>query len=134
LLDEPNAGKDAPVGIQARRYDHHKMVTKVKAKEEYWIVFNEYKTDRHLNISYTNKFECFLKHVDATSYLVLDKGGYCTATNIKHFFQNVVGKNADCLRSSLIKYRQTINKFATTLEDRGRDLNCEEFLWCRSGT
>jgi hypothetical protein len=86
LLDEPNAGKDVPAGIQAPRYDHHKMVTKVKSKEEYWIGFNEYKTDRRLNISYINKFEGFLKHVDATSYLVLDEGGYCTATNIKHFF------------------------------------------------
>jgi hypothetical protein len=85
LLDEPNAGKDVPAGIQARRYDHHKMVTKVKAKEEYWIGFNEYKPDRRLNISYTNKFKGFLKHVYVTSYLVLDEGGYCTATNIKHF-------------------------------------------------
>jgi hypothetical protein len=103
------------------------MVTKIKAKEEYWIGFNEYKTGRRLNISYTNKFEGFLKHVDATSYLILDEGGYCTATNIKHFFQNVVGKKTDCLRSSLIKYRQAINKFATTLEDRGHDFNCEDF-------
>jgi hypothetical protein len=92
LLDTPNAGKDVPASIQAPRYDHHKMVTKVKAKEEYWIGFNEYKTDWCLNISYTNKFEGFLKHVDATSYLVLDEGGYCTATNINNFFQNVVGK------------------------------------------
>jgi hypothetical protein len=27
----------------------------------------------------------------------------------------------------LIKYQQAINKFATTLEDRGRDFNCEDF-------
>jgi hypothetical protein len=85
LIDEPNAGKDFPTGIQAPRYDHHKMVTKIKAKEEYWIGFNEYKTVRRLNISYTNKFEGFLNNVDATSYLVLDEGGYCTATSIKHF-------------------------------------------------
>jgi hypothetical protein len=102
------------------------MVTKVKAKEEYWIGFNEYKTDRRLNISY-NKFEGFLKHVDATSYLVLDEGGYCTATNIKHFFQDVVSTKTDCLRSSLIKYRHAINKFATTLEDRGHNFNCDDF-------
>jgi hypothetical protein len=81
LLGEPNAGNDVPAGIQAPRYDHHKMVTKVK--EEYWIGFNEYKTDQCLNISYTNKFEGFLKHVDATSHLVLDKGGYCTTTKEK---------------------------------------------------
>jgi hypothetical protein len=103
------------------------MVPKVKAKQEYWIGFNEYKTDRRLNISLTNKFEGFLKHVDATSYLVLDEEGYCTATNIKHFFQNIVGKKTDCLRSSLIKYLQAINKFATTLEDRVHDFNCEDF-------
>jgi hypothetical protein len=102
------------------------MVTKVKAKEEYWSGFNEYKTDRHLNISYTNKFGGFLKHVDAKSHLVLDQEGYCTATNIKHFFQNFVGKKTDCLRSSLIKYRQAINKFVTTLKDCGRDFNCED--------
>jgi hypothetical protein len=59
LLDKPNAGKDVPTGIQAPRFDHHKMFTKVKSKEEYWIGFNEYKTDRRLNISYTNKFEGF---------------------------------------------------------------------------
>jgi hypothetical protein len=75
LLDKPNAGKDVPAGIQAPRYYHHKTVTKVKAKEDYWIGFNEFKTDRRLNISYTNKFEGFLKHVDDTSYLVLDEGG-----------------------------------------------------------
>jgi hypothetical protein len=128
FLDEPNAGNDVPADMQAPRYDHHKMVTKVKAKEEYWIGCNEYKTYRRLNISYTNKFEGFLKHVDATSYLVLDEGGCCTATNIKHFFQNVVGKKTNCLCSSLIKYRQAINKFATTLEDRGRDFNCKDFV------
>jgi hypothetical protein len=103
------------------------MVTKVKAKEESWSGFNEYKTDRRLNISYTNKFEGFLKHVDATSDLVLDEEGYCTPTNFKHFFQNDVGKKTDCLRSSLIKYRQGINKFATTLEDLGHDFNCDDF-------
>jgi hypothetical protein len=43
------------------------------------------------------------------------------------FFQNVVGKNTDCLDSSFIKYRQAINKFTTTLEDRGHDFNCEDF-------
>jgi hypothetical protein len=74
------------------------MVTKVKAKEEYWIGFNEYKTDPNLNISYANKFEGFLKHVDATSYLVLDEEVYCTATKINHFFRNIVGKKTDCLR------------------------------------
>jgi hypothetical protein len=127
LLDEPNADNGVPAGIQAPRNNYHKMVTKVKAKEEYWSGFNEYKTDRRLNISYTNKFKGFLKHVYATSHLVLDQEGYCTATNINHFFQNVVGKKTDCLCSSLIKYRHTINKFATTLVDRGHDFNCEDF-------
>jgi hypothetical protein len=42
-------------------------------------------------------------------------------------FQNVVGKKTDCLRSSLIKYRQAINKFSTTLEDSDHDFNCEDF-------
>jgi hypothetical protein len=111
----------------APRNDHHKMVTKVKAKGEYWSGFYEYKTDRCLNISYRNKFEGFLKHVDATSHLVLDQEGYCTTSNIKHFFQNFVGKKTDYLRSSLIKYRQAINKFATTLKDCGHDFNCEDF-------
>jgi hypothetical protein len=63
---EPNDGNGVPAGIQSPRYDHNKMVTKVKVKEEIWIGFNEYKTDRRLNISYANKFEGFLKHVDAT--------------------------------------------------------------------
>jgi hypothetical protein len=27
----------------------------------------------------------------------------------------------------LLKYRQAINKFATTLEDRGHDFNCKDF-------
>jgi hypothetical protein len=85
FLDEPNAGNVLPAGIQAPRNDHHKMVTKVEAKEENWSGFNEYKTDRRLNISYTNKFKGFLKHVDATSHLFFAKDGYCTATNINHF-------------------------------------------------
>jgi hypothetical protein len=39
LFDESNAGNGVPAGIQAPRNEHHKMVTKVKAKEEYWSGF-----------------------------------------------------------------------------------------------
>jgi hypothetical protein len=42
-------------------------------------------------------------------------------------FQNVVGKEMDCLSLSLIKYRQAINDFVTTLENSGHDFNCEDF-------
>jgi hypothetical protein len=71
--------------------------------------------EHHLDAGYTSKFEGSLEHLDSSYELKLEHVGYCTEENIKHFFKNVVSQKTDRLRSSFIKYRQAINKFAITL-------------------
>jgi hypothetical protein len=103
------------------------MVTKIKAKEEY--IGLVLMSTKQVGVS-TLAIPTSLKVFEARRcYVIPDsrRKGVLYCNQHQAFFQNIVGKKTDCLRSSLIKYRQAINKFATTLEDRGHDFNCEDF-------